>query len=264
MNGKKQVSNNLNLAGIFIAVVVFFILLSLFFKLFFLVRESHFDGSNKYNLEIIDQKQTQIISFSPKENSISVLKLDQRVVGDLSKNLEIPIDGIINFNKFSFDDSKLTSGILHGLLYASSRYKITSLDILRLAFFSRKVNSGSIYIRQFQNNYTATQKYNVLYLTFKDPVIFTQNQTIEIINATDVFGLGNRLATLISVIGGNVIFVKSDLTSKDSKILYNGNETYTEKRIRDATGFPLIKTTEKGVADVIIIIGTDSLKNLSF
>jgi hypothetical protein len=153
---------------------------------------------------------------------------------------------------------------LHALNWGNKIYKITSLDVLRLLLFSRRVTSSSIYVRHYLNEYTSTQKSNVLYLTFNDPQIYTQNQTIEIINSTNVFGLGNRLASFISAMGGNVIFVKSDDEKSTSKILYNDSETYTVKRIKKSINFPSEKTKEKGLADVIIIIGKDSLKNLNY
>jgi len=263
MNHKKNESSNLRLAVIFITVVVFFILFSVVLKFAFLVKESKFDGSNKFNVQIIDPQKTEIISFSPSENSISILKIGRRINGDLSRNLEVPIDGIIVYDK-NFNDSKITSSLLSGMFFGNKIYKMTSFDLAQLTLFSRRVQKSSIYVRNFTNDYSPTQKFNILYLTFKDPLIFTENQSIEIINATDEFGLGNRLATFISAIGGNVIFVKGDEIQEKSKITYNNKETYTVKRIKSAINFPAIKTKEQGVADVIIVIGKDALKNINF
>ncbi len=263
MNHKKAVSNNLRLAVIFITVVVFFILFSVVLKVAFLVKESKFDGSNKFNVQIIDPQKTEIISFSPKENSISILKINRRINGDLTRNLEVPIDGIVVYDK-NFNDAKITSSLLSGLVLGNKIYKMTNFDLLRLTLFSRKVQKSSTYIKNFVEDYSPSQKFNILYLTFKDPLIFTENQSIEIINATDEFGLGNKLATFISAIGGNVIFVKGDKNQDKSKILFNDKETYTVKRLKSVINFPAVKTEERGVADVIIIIGKDSLKNLNF
>lgn len=262
MNHKKAESSNLRLAVIFITVVVFFVLFSVVLKFAFLVKESKFDGNNKFNVQIIDPQKTEIISFSPSDNSISILKIGRRINGDLSRNLQVPIDGIIVYEK-NFNDSKITSSLLAGFLN-NKIYKMTSFDLARLVLFSRRVQKSSTYTRNFVENYSPTQKFNILYLTFKDPLIFTENQSIEIINATDVYGLGNRLATFISAMGGNVIFVKGDEVLDKSQITYNDKETYTVKRIKSAINFPAVKTEERGVADVIIVIGKDSLKKLNF
>lgn len=265
MTHTKKEANNLSLAVIFIGVILFFISLSILFKMFFLFRQSQFDGSNKFNVQIVDSKKTEIISFSPKENSISVLKLDRRVEGDLSKNLEIPIDGIIVFKNYQFNDSNISSALIHSIFsFGNTRFKLTSIDLIRLTLFSRKVPRNSIYIKELMQNYTDTQRFNVLYLIFKDPLIFTENNSIEIINATDVFGLGNRLATLISAIGGNVIFVKSQDPQSKSKIQYLGNKNHTIERISKYLNFPAEQIKSRGVSDVIITIGKDSLKNLKF
>jgi hypothetical protein len=91
-----------------------------------------------------------------------------------------------------------------------------------------------------------------------DPAIYRENQSIEIVNATRIDGLGAKFASFISNIGGNPVMVSSsnDVIGK-SKIIYYGKESYTVKKL--STYFNIKKENSKTrrLADVIIIVGKD-------
>jgi hypothetical protein len=105
----------------------------------------------------------------------------------------------------------------------------------------------------------------VISLSLTDASVYQENQTIQVINAADVYGLGSRLATLITNIGGNVVLVStSDETIQNSKIVYSGKESYTAKKISDYLGILTQQSDQRGVADVIITIGRDKAGSLKF
>lgn len=245
---KKEPKNSLNLAVLFLAVFLFFIVLSICFKLFFLIKDSRFDGSNSYNLEFVNSDKSYFVSFSPQDKSISILKAKK------SDDVLAPIDGRINSN---FNRNKLTTTLLKELFSPSSHEDINVVDLARLAIFSKTISQNSITLRDFSN-------FNDSKITFKDPKVVSEGKSIQIINATNVSGLGNRLATFVSNMGGNVILVESEAEDRDSEIIYFKDKSYTLSRISEFLGYKTTQSTKREVADVIIVIGKDGFKSLPF
>ena len=264
---KKNKSNNLNLAFLFLIVVSGLILLSIFFKLIFVVKDSKFDGNHSFILAFLAKEETDVVSFSPQNKSISILSVSSKVKQDnLSSYLEVPLDGVVKVPTNSISDKNLSSELLRLELTLGNSYsKITFIDILRLFLFARSVPANSIFQRQLLENLTSDQKSTIINLSFTNPQIYQDNQSVEIINATDTFGLGNRLANLITNIGGNVVLVQSaDQNQNGSEITYFQDKSYTVNYLSNYLGFKTIQSDKRGVADVIIILGSDSLKEAKF
>lgn len=266
MHRKKKQSNSLNLAGIFIGIVILIIVLSFLFKLVFLIQQSHFDSSHTYNLEVIEANKKSIISFSPQNESISILHIqDSQKISDLKIYLGVPVDGELISKNQDFNYSKLFQSLLKTSFSFDAEFRnLTVIDTLRLAIFAKSIPSGSLFERTISKDNSQSENTSIIQFSFKDPTIKEENKSIEIINATDTFGLGTRLATLISNMSGNVILVNSKELQKKSKILYSGEKNYTVKRLSTYLNFPIFKSQNRGVADITIIIGEDSLENLKF
>lgn len=257
MPKKKPQKNNLKLAGIFIAAVLGLIFLSFLVKLLLVINDSKFDGKHKFNILISASNGSFIVSLNPESRSISTVNFADK---NIINNFEIPIDGAIQ-DKGKVDPKRLS------ILFLKSEFpfgqkvsKLTFFDLMRLALFSRTISSSSFYERSITSDLTASQINTIISLTFTDPTIYKENQTIEIINSTQVSGLGAKLANFISNIGGNPILVSnSDSQENRSKIIYYGKESYTVKKL--SSYFSLYKEQhvegEKGIADVIIVIGKD-------
>ena len=266
MSKKNARTGNMKLAGLFILTVLGIILLSFFFKIVFLINESKFDGFHKFNVEFIGKDETSIISFSPQAKSVSILKIPLNINRDnLAKSLAIAIDGTVLLK--SDIKGKSVSAILikSSFSFGNLFKKLTIIDLIRLTLFTRSVSANSIYEREFSLGFNDAQKSTILSLSFTDPAIYQENQSIEIINAANIYGLGGKLANLITNMGGNVILVSNanKLDSK-SRIIYFGEKTYTGKKLESYLAFPLEKVDKKGIADVIIIIGTDSINKINF
>lgn len=265
MSKTQKKSQNFKLAILFIGVITFFAFISIFIKVIFLINQSHYDDVNKFNVEVLDKNGIGILSFSPKEKKIAILKItDQKDAKNIARNLDIPIDGFINIGSQTFQYSNISSSLFNSIFSFNRRDNLTSFDLLRLSLLARKISKELITERKFSNEYAQSQKSTILNITFSDPVIFTENKSIEIINSTEVFGLGGRLANLISNMGGNVILVKSSNQQKKSKIIYFEKKSYIVEKIGSYLNIPIEKSLNPGVADVIIVIGTDSLRNLKF
>ncbi|OGH06807.1 MAG: hypothetical protein A2171_00040 [Candidatus Levybacteria bacterium RBG_13_35_9] len=264
MSHKNKQKSNLNLAMGFIGLVFFIVIISFVFKVFWVVKESKFDGSNKFNIAVYDSRGAGLISFSPKEKSISILKLEDKNYNNPASELQIPIDGYQTFTNKEFNYSNISSNLFTGMFLAQSRKGMTFLDVLRLAMYSRTVSSNSTYERKLLKQYSQTERSAILSLTFRDPSILTEGKSVEVVNATEVSGLGSRLASLVTNMGGNVVLVSSSENKKNSEIVFFEDEGYTVKKFSDYLGFPKRKSKNRGVADVIIIIGQDSLSKLRF
>ncbi len=257
MSKKVPKKNNLRLAGIFIILVAGLILMSLLLKLAFIVKDSKFDGVHKFNVVLRGTNQTEVVSFSPNPNSISVLTLANAPY-DVSKFLAVPIDGQIKVNG-SVNSGNIASILLNSEFpLGNSVTGLTPIDLLRLFLLTKSVSSDSIYVRSINSGLSQTQISTLISLTFTDPEIYRENQSIEVVNSTQVNGLGARISSYINNIGGNVILVTSSSKEEDkSKVEYSGQDTYTVDKLSSFFGIPKEQIERSGIADVIIIIGKD-------
>ncbi len=261
---KKKLNNlnhNLRLAVFFILFVLFFASVSIAFKIFFLVKESSFDGKHNFNVELTDATNINVISFSPGDKSISVLETDPKIkTNNIGALLKLPIDARINLTA-EFDSNHIPQALIKSsYVFSKKLERMTVLDALRLAFFA-SVRGNSLEVQKLSQESINSQ---TLISNFKDPAIKAEKKAIEIVNATEVFGLGSRLATLVTNIGGDVILVTTRQNEKKSKVIYYGKESYTVERLGQYLDFPIEKTQHKSVADVIIIIGENNLGSLKF
>lgn len=256
--------SNLKLAGLFIVIVLGLILISGLFKLLLIIKESKFDGSHNFIVSFVEKNRTQVVSFSPQSRTISILDIESKYNNALAKTLEVPIDGIINLQ--TSDENNISSALLKSAFsFGSSLKKITILDAFRLFLFYKTVPQNNIYKRQLSSDLNDAQKSTVISLSMTDTAVYQENQAIQVINASDVPGIGSRLATLVTNIGGNVVLVSTlDKTVQNSKIVYFGKESYTVKKMSSYLGISPENSTQRGVADVIITIGTDKADSLSF
>lgn len=267
----KDQRNKLQILWIFIACVIVLVCTSLFLKLISVAVQSSFDGKHRFTIAV-DGKPLQVISFSPEQGSISSLTISTSETIPLEKigqHIRIPVDAIVTI---SADDTSFSSGNVQEKIsylffhYPSIKTNMTILDTLRLWWYTRSIKQPGI----FQKTITISEKSKdhidellrdkVAAQLFTDNTISEENSSIHIINATGVQGIGNRMAQLISNIGGNVVLVTTaDNLQKVSEIQHQGDSTYTVKKFAK-----VFKMKEKAVdktrlADIIIVIGTDSI-----
>ncbi|MGA2967618.1 MAG: LytR C-terminal domain-containing protein [Candidatus Levyibacteriota bacterium] len=263
---KNKNETNLKLAGLFILFVCGLIAVSLLLKVFLVFQDSKFDGSHSFIVGFVGQNQTKLVSFNPQNQTMSIVNINASSDRNaLEKTLEIPIDGILKSDK-NIQDKDIAPLLLKSSSpFSTSLEGLTFIDAFRLSIFAKSVQAGSIYDRDFSADLNDAQKATILTLSFTDPTIYQDNLGIQVINASDVSGVGSRLASLITNIGGNPILVTTaDSPQNDSKIIYYQTESYTVKKLSDYLGFPVEESNKKGIADVIIIIGKDKVNNLNF
>lgn len=261
MRKKKITNSNLGIAVGFSFIVLGLISLSFILRILLILGESKFDGVNSFTVLVVEDKMQQIINFSPKNSSISILNV-VGFNGNEVKSLEIPIDGSFSSQEL-IKGNNLSSILSKNILNFKIQRDLNFMDFLRLFLFTNTTKSTLIDEERISKETSAQNLTSLTSSLFVDPGILDEKQNIEIINATDVYGLGNKLANLITNIGGNVILVTTGDLQNSSEVQYV-NDTYTAKRLSQILKFKLVKTKKKSIPDIIIILGKDSISSLKF
>ncbi|OGH15645.1 MAG: hypothetical protein A3C97_02155 [Candidatus Levybacteria bacterium RIFCSPHIGHO2_02_FULL_37_11] len=262
MGRKKKDQGKSTRIGIYFFVFILgVVLISLLFKGLLIVKNSKFQDDSRFNFLISNNKTNKIISFLPQNHSVSVLKVEGKVE-NINKLLEVPIDGEVRSS--SLDLEKPVSSIVSDVFFGFKNIKtnFTVLDLFRIFLFTKTASPGN-FTKNVSANLDEAALDKISSLLFSDPKIADENLSVGIINATEEYGVGNRLARLISNISGNVVLVSTSPRQEDkSVILYSGRKTHTIERLGKLLGFEVMENKSQGLADVTIRIGKD-YKNLS-
>lgn len=266
MKRKKQQGKTLNVAIIFCAFVSLLILMSIAVKTLILIKNSSFDGQNRFNVEIFQETQVSVVSFSPVTRSIAIINLKGKPFSNnISQQIELPIDATLKTSNIVIDKKSLTSDMSRVLFHFDDKNtSLTIIDALRLWLFAKDVPIDFIYQRDALSGDIMTIN-SFASSFFIDSAISNEKTTIEIINATQTYGLANRLAVLIANMGGDVVLVSSsDKPQDNSQILYSGDLNYTVKKLASFLKVKPVVSSKRDISDVTIIIGKDVLRNLKF
>lgn len=263
---KKSQSTNLRFAFIFCVSVLFLITISFLIKAILIVKASNYDGNHRYNLAIYQGSKESLISFSPQSKSISILTLTGNVNGNIGKFTELPVDSsITDRDGGTINKDNLSSTLSHYIFnYTGLKTNMTIIDAIRVSLFAKEVQKASIYERDLSSNDSLSIN-SFTSSFFIDPQIANEKVTIEIINGTQVVGLGNRLANLLNNIGADVVLVtSSDKEEQATKIMYFGDSNYTIKRISKILGVKPTQSSQRDISDVTLIIGNDIISKVNF
>lgn len=264
---KKAEGHTLRLAITFFVLVGLLVAGSLLVKLATVVEKSRFDGAHRFTIEFSEeQSSVKIVSFAPDTRSISILKI-QDVSSDFSagKFLGIPIDAKVKNSKEARLAARQEENVvlqLQSLLfsYGKAETTLTPIDILRLWLFAKGVPSSSFAFQEISSTLAQASIDRISSSLFLDYSLSQENVSVQIVNGTGVLGLGNRLARLITNMGGNVVSVEtSDDLIKQSKITYQTKKTYALEKLVRVLGFPSSFLEEKGIADIVLTLGEDSI-----
>jgi hypothetical protein len=250
----KEKNKNLRLGYYFGLIVIFIIIVSFTFKIFDIFKKSKFDGNNFFTVAIIKDKNTDLISVSPKEGTLKKLTITGTKNEESLKEEGIPFDALAT-SKTEYSGgvkSYFTKILLHKEGFKSN---LTIFDLLRLSFYTQKISNDKISEDSIVfNDKNSSQKVTDW---FTDPEIANENINIEVTNATQTSGLGNKVAKIITDMGGNVVLVNnSQNTEKKSKIYYK-KDSYTAKKISKLLGIPLEKKEINAISEIVIQIGKD-------
>jgi hypothetical protein len=265
MSKKKKTQSNAKIAVIFFVLILMFVGLSLFFKLFLIVKDSKYDSSHVYNIAVSNGKSTEIISIT-KDNSISFIKPEENINLDLiGSYLKIPVDAKIHGSFLDLDNSPNKIFLDSMLKLKDIDSHLTVVDLVRLYFLSLLTKEKDILFHTISSNLDDASRDDSVRRVYLDSLIEKENKTIEIVNGTDISGLANRLSRLIVNMGGDVIIVAtSDSPQKKSKIEYIDEKSYTVERLEEILQYKTNMLTQPGIADIRVIIGEDGLRDKSF
>ena len=274
MRRKKSLKrgSNAKIAIIFVAFVVFIVAVSLIFKFIVILTQSQFDDSKQFILTISNKRDLEVISFSPASPlggpispSLSILKLGKNLDTPVNKFLAIPVDGFVK-GEFLDLNQKIETLLLKMILnYKKLQTNLTVVDSIKLFIFAKSLEDREIHIRNISQDLSVGEIDSIIARVVNDELIEKDGKTIQIINGTNVSGLGNRLARLITNIGGDVIIVATaNNPQKTSEISYIDDKSYTVERLNKVLGFKTVKVLNKLIANISIVIGEDSLNPITF
>jgi len=258
--------SNTRIAIIFFVFLAFFIGLSLTFKMILVFRDSQFDESKRFNLTISNNKTLKVMSLGGAAKTITVFNLDGNIGSyETGQLLEIPIDGFIISSSLDLNQ-KPDLLFLKSIFNAKTlQTNLTIIDLLKLMIFSMSIQPGLVNTKNISIGITSSESDKIVGRLVTDELIEKDNQTIQVINGTAIVGLGNRLARLLTNMGGDVIIVAtSDSPQKVSTISYIDQKTYTVEKLQKVLGYPAIKTDANAISDITIIIGEDKINSAPF
>ncbi len=259
---KKDQGKNTKIGIYFFVFILGVILISLILKGLVIVKNSKFQDDSRFNFLISNNKESEVVSFLPQNHSVSVLKIEGDV-GNIHKFLEVPIYGEVRSASLVLNKpiSQALSNIFFG--FKNIKTNFTVLDFFRIFLFTKTTSPGNFTLRTVSVNLDDTTLDKISLILFSDPKIADENVSVGIINGTAEYGAGNRLARLISNMGGNVVLVSTSQSQEDkSMILYSGKKTYTLGRLEKLLGFEVIENKSQTLSDITIQIGKD-YKDLS-
>lgn len=270
MNKKPQAkagNDSLKKAAIYCLIVGLLIILSIAVRIIFLIKDSNYDGKNRYTLSIItSSRDALILSINPALKTISKINITGNRLGlSPAKLVGVPADGrvILRNNTITYKDTS-PDQILYKLLLTGNLEKkdVTTLDLLRLFIFSKTIPRNDINEENinFPAEWTAID--NIAANSFTDDEIAGEKISIEIINGTAIDGLGKRLERILNNIGCNVVAVTNsrDIIDK-SAIYYYSDISYTQMKLQRILNYPSKFMQNRDIADIKIVIGKDGLRN---
>lgn len=140
---------------------------------------------------------------------------------------------------------------------------LNKLDILYMYLVSKGAPNTNI------NTYTIDMKSVSdvidpnLYNFFKDEDVINEKISIDVVNTTDVSGLGSQFSKMLKTVGFNVVSVTSDSEVEHSQIVSRVNkDDVTYSALESFLSFPTVFKDEASIADITIILGNDIKKNL--
>ena len=254
---------------LFASIVGLLIILSLLGKLWLVLAQSKYDSAHNFTVVVSQgNKIEQIFGFNPSSQSLSILKVNGQNVAPstAAKVLAVPSDGQISLSSDLAGEGKVAD-VMSGALfsYPSIKTNLTLLDIGRLFFMAKSVSATNMKEKEIVLPVTDTQIDKVVKGLFTDDALVGEKVSVQIINASDVSGMGKRVERVLSNIGVNVVSViTSRKPEKLSRIEYMGEKSYTLEKISKLFKLPVNKTEKETIANIVIIIGRDTEKTQAF
>lgn len=251
---------------IYSGIVLFLIIISLSAKAVFIIRNNKFDGEHQLILAIAKENKVQeVVLFNPSEHAVTQVRLkdDIKLDGITQKIGVIPDAKVDTTESLPADDITTTTRYIF-MNYYHIKTSLTIFDAARLFFEAQKAaNNQTTKDLVLSDDTRKNDKF--VSTVFSDDNIFSENVSVQIINASSALGAAKRLEWELSNLGFNVISVATSRSNEqNSKIQYFGNETYSLNKLKKLLSFPVEKSSKESIAKIIVIIGEDNKSSSSF
>ncbi len=264
---KNQHSEKTVRFALFFFLFIFLVIIGSFIiKGVSLVQSSLFDGEHRFSILFQSDNKTErfLLSVSPQENTISVFRLygeGIKLLQEFSVHLGIPIDAFVEYRY----RSPFSPLVLKDLVfdYRSVKTNMTFLDVVRLWMFVKRVPTYNITEKtySFSSSEADLDKGvldSLMSSLFTDTAISEEKRSIHIINSSGVSGLGNRVARIVTNMGGNVVAVSTgDSVLPVSEIMYSDEESYTLEKLQRIFRSKAVNTHKQAISDIVVIVGKD-------
>ncbi len=252
----------------FLFVVFFFIVISLAIRIFLAIKAGRYSPSHRFTIGVLNNSQVlkEVVSFDPVDRSAVVLAIN----GSEKRLSPEQILGV------AFDDTITTTDkeaekqpstlLMDSFLHKGViRTSLETVDMIRLWLLANSLDQSAVMHKTLSLPLDTLQIDKLSSSLFPDPLLVSENQTIQIINSTTEPGFGKRLERMLANMGGNVVLVSTaQLTTDRTKLVYYGDETASVRRLSRILGLVPEKAVHKTIADIVIILGNSSLNTTMF
>ncbi len=244
---------------IFLIIVFVAAVISVIYKSSMLVSQGSFKGSS-FNM-LYQGKQNYLIHIDSIGKKLLVVKLSKE--NDISaKNrigkslsLAVLIDGVILLPASDTYDKPETlfdfSALLNLLFDKKIKYdNINDFDLIKMVFVVNSIPRSEK--RQ------ATGIESIRETDLADKKVLDERLSVAVINASEVDGLGSKMAQVLKSAGYNVVSIDSS-ESKKSQINASTLKNASVARLGNFLNVPSKKTIQQ-TTDVTVVVGKDLLK----
>lgn len=262
-------SRGLKTFYLYTLTVIFVICIALVIKGFFIYQQSKFDPSHDFIIAVGEPKDIRdIIAFHPEVPSIAILQLQDKSISfnSLAKDYGIATDGYIFLPEDQAISTDITAFMWESVLYTGNwQSNLTAIDKIRLMLLAKSVVTNNKSVNQISLNSQAPDIGTIISTALTDQDISSENITIQVINATNVTGLAQRLGRVLTNLGADVVDVSSAQNNQaKSTITYFGSDSYTLDWLQNFYGVKATKQSKQTIANIVITIGTDKQNTSKF
>lgn len=265
----QEESKSLKTFYLYVLLVITVVIIALLSKAFLIFQQSKFDGTHDFIIAVTEQnKVKEIISFQPQITSATELVIEDTNISfqSLAKEYGIHPDGYIQVNTNSVIAEDVTAFMWASLGHTADwQSNLTIFDKLRLLLFAKSVAANNKSVDEISLINQTQQNETTLTNALTDQEIADENISIQIVNATDITGFGQRLSRVLTNLGANIVAVTTAQNiQKDSTIQYYGSNSYTVNRLDKLLGIKATKLNSQGIANIVITIGLDKSNTTQF
>jgi len=268
-NAAQNESKSLKTFYLYLFLVILVIVVALIIKGIFIIRQSRFDGSHDFTLAVTEQnKVKEIIAFQPQVPAISTLVIQDNNIPyvTLAKDYGITPDGYIQVQNNSDIGTDTTTFMWSTIIHSADwKANLTAFDKIRLMFLSKSITANNKTTETISLLNQTSQTDTIITSALTDQEIADENISVQVINATNITGFGQRLGRVLTNIGANVVDVSTaqNIQTKTT-IQYYGDDSYTVDRFEKLLGVTATRITTQPIANIVITIGTDKSNTTEF